>query len=103
MSLVPVLRGADSLDRKSLFFHYPNYAFHQANPLGGAIREGDFKLIENFADGSLELYNLKEDISEKRNLAESKPDVASTMQKRLAVWRKASGAAMPLPVPQTAN
>lgn len=103
VSLVPVFRGADSLDRKSLFFHYPNYAFHQANPLGGAIREGEFKLIENFADGSLELYNLKEDISEKRNLAESKPDIASAMQKRLAAWRKASGAAMPLPVPQTAN
>ncbi|MDA1247826.1 MAG: sulfatase [Planctomycetota bacterium] len=101
VSLVPILKGADSLDRKSLFFHYPNYAFHQANPLGGAIREGDFKLIENFADRSLELYNLKEDLSEKRNLASDKPDVARAMQQRLADWRKVSGAAMPLPVPKS--
>jgi arylsulfatase A-like enzyme len=101
VSLIPILKGADSLDRKSLFFHYPNYAFHQANPLGGAIREGDFKLIENFADSSLELYNLSEDLSEKRNLAAAKPDLARAMQQRLVEWRKQSGAAMPLPLKKT--
>ena len=101
LSLVPLLRGADSLDRRSLYFHYPNYAFHQANRLGGAIREGRWKLIENFADDSLELYDLSQDLSEQHSLTGEKMKLAQAMQQRLAAWRKASGAAMPRPVPQT--
>jgi arylsulfatase A-like enzyme len=82
-------------------FHYPNYAFHRSNRLGGAIREGRWKLIENFADDSLELYDLSQDLSERQNLADSQSDLAQAMQQRLAAWRRASGAAMPRPVSQT--
>ncbi|MFP6762962.1 MAG: sulfatase, partial [Planctomycetaceae bacterium] len=101
LSLVPLLRGAESLERRSLMFHYPNYAFHRSNRLGGAIREGRWKLIENFADDSLELYDLSQDLSERQNLADSQSDLAQAMQQRLAAWRRASGAAMPRPVSQT--
>ena len=66
-SLVPVLTGDGSLARDALFFHYPNYAWHRSNRLGGAIRVGDKKLIERFDDGSVELYDLAADLGEARD------------------------------------
>ena len=50
-SIVPLLRGED-LDRKAIYFHYPNYAFHRSNRLGSAIRFGRHKLIENLDDAT---------------------------------------------------
>ena len=97
-SLIPVLQSTGDLERDSLFFHYPNYAFHRGNRLGSAMRQCPYKLIENFDDGSLELYHLDEDMSEARNLAKADPDRASRMAKRLDEWRKASGARLPIPV-----
>lgn len=94
-SLVPVFSGADRMKRDALFWHYPNFAFHKKNRLGSAIRVGDHKLIERFADGSLELYNLAEDIGESKNLADENPELAREMALRLDSWRKESGAKMP--------
>jgi uncharacterized sulfatase len=56
---------------------------------------GDWKLIEFFADGKLELYNLADDISEKQNQASLRPELAAALQKRLATWRNEVGARMP--------
>jgi arylsulfatase A len=97
LSLVPLLRDPDAtLDRDAIYFHYPHY--HHSEP-AGAIRQGDWKLIEFFADGRLELYNLADDISESNDLAATYPDRARAMQKRLASWRKSVNAAMPTPNP----
>jgi len=95
--LTPVLSGRGQLRREALYFHYPNYAWHRSNRLGGAIRTGDYKLIERFEDGSVELYNLREDIGERRNLAAQKPDLARRLLEQLRAWRKRVGAAMPRP------
>lgn len=97
VSLLPVLKQTGSLKRDAIYFHYPNYAFHRDNRLGGAIRQGDFKLIENFDDGSVELYNLKQDIGERMNLADKFPERAAAMQAKLSQWRESVGAAMPRP------
>ena len=94
VSLVPLLSG-QSIDRNAIYFHYPNYAFHRSNRLGGAIRVGDEKLIERFDDGSLELYDLSRDIGEQENLAEKRPQRAAELQRKLAKWRQRCGAAMP--------
>ena len=94
-SLVPLLTQTGSLRRKAIFFHYPNYAWHGANRLGGVIREGDFKLIERYDDGSVELYNLAEDLGEKRNLAEELPDRAADLKRSLDAWLAETGAKMP--------
>lgn len=92
-SLVGLLKNsASALDRKSIYFHYPHY--HHSTP-AGAIRSGDWKLIEFFEEGTLELYNLKSDIGESQNMAKKRPNRAKRMQKRLATWRKDSGARMP--------
>ena len=95
VSLVPLLTGSDKLERDAIYFHYPNYAWHRSNRLGGAIRAGRFKLIERFEDDSLELYDLDADLSEKHNLAEAMPRVATRLREQLAAWRDETQAAMP--------
>ena len=95
VSLMPLLRQGEALNREAIYFHYPNYAWHRKNRLGGAVREGRFKLIEWFDDGSLELYDLEADIGESRNLAATMPKKAQALQAKLAAWRRECDAAMP--------
>ncbi len=93
VSLLPLLKGKKTkLKRDVLYWHYPLAKPHfLGGRSGGAIRVGDFKLIE-FFDDRIELYNLADDISEKNNLAEKMPAKAAQLQKRLAKWRKEVGA-----------
>lgn len=98
-SLLPLLRGGLPPAREGLFWHYPNFAFHKDNRLASAIRRGDYKLIEFFDDHSVELYNLKDDLSEKLNLAEANPELAADLRKRLHTWRINSNAQLPRPRP----
>lgn len=94
-SLIPILRQSGDLSREALYFHYPNYAWHRSNRLGGAIRKGRYKLIERFDDGTLELFDLKSDLSETRNLAADDPNTARTMADQLKQWRTNVQARMP--------
>lgn len=94
VSLVPLLKG-EEFDRGPIYFHFPNFAWHRSNRLGGAIRSGPWKLIERFDDNSLELYNLADDLSEKNNLANRMPERAKAMQQQLAQWREHTKANMP--------
>ncbi len=64
-SLVPVLRGSGMLRRDALFWHYPHYSNQGGKP-GGAIREGDFKLIEWYEDGRVELYDLRGTVARRK-------------------------------------
>ena len=96
VSLVELVRAGKPPQRDAVYFHYPNYAFHGRNRLGSAIRSGDFKLIENFDDQSVELYNLTDDLSEKVNLAQQMPEKAASLRKQLVQWRKSVNAEMPL-------
>ncbi len=95
-SLVPLIQQKGDLQRDAIYWHYPHY--HHSVP-AGAIRQGDYKLIEFYDDNPLELYNLKTDISETINLAESKPELAKELQQKLARWRKEVNAAMPVENP----
>ena len=95
-SILPLLRQTGTLGRDAIYWHYPHY--HHSRP-AGAIRQGDWKLIEFYEDGRLELYNLKDDIGEKENLAVKMPGKAAELQGRLAAWRKSVGAKMPMPNP----
>lgn len=97
-SLMPLLEGRGNLERDAIYFHYPNYAFHEENRLGGAIRMGDYKLILFYDDDSVELYNLAEDISESNDLSADMPEKAAEMKARLKAWLDASGAKMPRPL-----
>lgn len=93
VSLMGLLRGGQ-LKPRPLFWHYPHYSNQGGEP-GSAVREGDWKLIEFHADGRKELYNLRDDLSETRNLAEREPRVTKRLSALLHDWRKKSGAIMP--------
>jgi arylsulfatase A-like enzyme len=93
VSLVPLLAGR-SLDRGPLFWHYPHYGNQGGSP-SGAVRDGDWKLIEWYEDGRLELYNLRDDTGEEHDLAPRDPARAEALRARLAAWRKSVGAVMP--------
>ncbi len=97
VSLVPIFNG-DKATPRDIFWHYPHYANQGSRP-GGAVRSGDFKLIEFYEDGRRELFNVKADISESRNLAVEKPDVVKELAAKLDAWRKDVGAKMPTPNP----
>jgi arylsulfatase A len=97
VSLAPLLRGGE-LKREALFWHYPHYSDQGGKP-GGAIRAGDYKLIEFYEDGRQELYNVKKDFSESHNLITDKPTTAKELSAKLADWRKEVGAKMMKPNP----
>lgn len=101
VSLVPLLRGATTLDREAIFWHYPHYGNQGGTP-SSAVRTGDWKLIEFLEDGRLELYNLREDIAEEHNRAAELPMLAARLQQMLADWRASVEAKMPEPNPDYA-
>ncbi|MBC9888933.1 MAG: sulfatase-like hydrolase/transferase, partial [Opitutae bacterium] len=84
VDLMPVLRG-ESAEPRSLYWHYPHYS-NQGGIPGGAIREGDYKMIERYEDGRIHLYDLKDDIGEQRDVAEIHPEKVSQMRARLHAW-----------------
>ncbi len=98
LDISPVLSTGSSLAREALYWHYPHYSDQGGTPTG-AIIEGDWKLIEFFEDGHLELYNLKVDEGELYNLASTFDQRAAAMHAKLAKWRKSVGALMPTPNP----
>ena len=97
-SLLPLLRGEKSPERP-LFWHYPHYSDQGGRP-SGAIRLGDWKLIEFYEDGRLELFHLAEDVGEQRNLVRLEANRAKKLQGMLSDWRRSVDAAMPAPNPQ---
>jgi arylsulfatase A-like enzyme len=94
VSAAGLLRGEKTLARKAIFWHYPHYSNQGGGP-GGAVRAGDLKLIEFYEDDRVELYNVKDDISEKRDLAAASPEKAAELRNMLHEWRKEVGAHMP--------
>lgn len=107
-SIISLLKDVDSkLNRDAVFWHFPAYLQGKGDPNGGpfrttpagAIRSGDWKLIEWFETGRLELYNLKEDLGEANNLAEQNPRKLQELHGKLKRWRKEIKA----PIPTTPN
>ena len=110
-SLLGALQG-EALDQTPLFWHFPAYLEGRDNESHdpdrrfrttpcGAIRDGDWKLIEYFEDGEVELFNLAQDGGETRDLSSEDPERVAALQSRLEAWRKGIGAPMPTakPVP----
>ncbi len=102
-SVVGLLDGDRKLQRDSLYWHYPLDRPHFLGGMSaGAIRQGNYKLIEFFDNGKLELYDLKTDLRERENLAHRMPEKAAQLRAKLARWRAAVGAAVPASAPATA-
>ena len=95
VNLLPYLQSTDpQISRSTLFWHYPHYHNGGATPYS-AMRKGDYKLIEFFEDGNLELYNLREDIGEEINLAQKKPELLKDLYEDLIHWREEVNAQYP--------
>ncbi len=99
-SYLNLLKGeAPAQKRRPLYWHFPGYLGASENTWrttpAGAIREGDWKLIEFFEDGQRELYNLRTDIGERNNLAAAHPERVESLMQMLQVWRTETNAAMP--------
>jgi arylsulfatase A-like enzyme len=101
-SLVPLLRDpAAALRRDAIYQHFPGYLgarqdTWRTTPVG-VIVAADWKLMEFFEDHRLELYNLREDIGEKHNLAQSKPEKVKELHAKMIAWRESIKAPMPAP------
>jgi arylsulfatase A-like enzyme len=103
-SLVPVLLEKGRINDRSLFWHFPIY-LENGNPEtrdpvfrtrpGSVVRIGDWKLHEYFEDNGIELYDLKNDIGEKQNLAEKHPGLVRKLHSTLVEWRNKVGAPVP--------
>ncbi len=94
ISIVPLLRGAESLPRDELYWHFPHYHSPIDSPYS-AMRSGDWKLVHFFDDDHVELYNLKADLGETTDLATTNPTLAKELRHRLASWRRSVGAQIP--------
>lgn len=81
-----LLEGGEEMAREALFWHYPHYGNQGGTP-GSSVRVGDHKLIEFFEDGRRELYDLRTDPSEDRDLAAAEPALTAELHERLRVWR----------------
>lgn len=99
VSLAPLLSGADALPREAIYWHYPHYGNQGGTP-GSSVRAGDWKLIEFFEDGRLELYNLRRDPGEKENLAAKEPARAAELRALLVSWREEVEAKLPAGNPE---
>jgi arylsulfatase A-like enzyme len=104
MSLAPLFFGSNKRISRSLHWHFPAYLEGEAqgarDPLfrtrpAAAVRRGDWKLIEYFEDGALELYNLAEDVGEQNNRASADPAKTSELYDIMKAWRKAVRAPVP--------
>jgi arylsulfatase A-like enzyme len=93
--------GRGTLKRDAIFWHFPGYLgagtdSWRTTPVS-VVREGDFKLMEFMEDKHLELYNLREDLGETKNLAVTMPEKAKTLQEKLHAWQTEIKAPMPTP------
>ena len=103
-NILPLFTGKNKYKKREIFWHFPAYLqatkrflpdlIWRTTPVS-VIRKGDWKLLEFFEDGHLELYNLEEDIGETNNLAAQMPGKAKNLHKKLLKWREKVNAPVP--------
>ena len=96
ISLAPLVKGAESLDREAIYWHFPHYSNHGMQSPGGAVCAGDYKLIEYFENNTIQLFNLWEDPGEQHDLAVEEREMATKLKAMLYRWREAVSAQMML-------
>lgn len=100
ISLVKHWKNPDGrLDRAPIYLHFPGYL--EAGKKGWRttpacwMRSGDYTLLEFFETNTVELYNVKDDISQKKNLANVMREKTTEMHVQMVTWRREIKAAMP--------
>ena len=95
-SFVPALQGR-AFERGPVYWHFPHYSNHGMQSPAGVIRDGDYKLLEYFENGTVQLFNLKTDLGEQHDLAAAQPERAAKLLANLHDWQKVVSAKMPRP------
>jgi arylsulfatase A len=85
-SFAPALQGK-SFERGPIYWHFPHYSNHGMQSPGGAIRLGDYKLLEYFENNTVQLFNLKDDPGERNDLARARPKKSAELLALLRAWR----------------
>jgi arylsulfatase A len=98
-SQLGLLRGEQHSAERTFYWHFPHYTNQGSRP-AGAIREGQWKAIEHFEDGAVELYDLADDEGETKNLAAAETERAAELLRKLRAWRVSVGAQMPQTNPE---
>ena len=93
VSVLPLLKG-EKLAERELIWHYPHYGNQGGDP-SSIIRKGDWKLIHYYEDGHDELYNLKTDLSEKKDVSGENPKIAQQLKADLFDYLNKVGAKFP--------
>jgi arylsulfatase A len=99
VSIASLVIGAETLNREAIYWHFPHYSNHGMQSPGGAVRAGDYKLLEYFENGSVQLFNLRRDIGEQNDLSQAEPQKAAQLTAMLRAWRTRVGARMMPPNP----
>jgi len=97
-SFTRLVRG-EEMDRGPIFWHFPHYSNHGMQSPGGAIRDGDYKLLEYFENGTVQLFNLADDIGEQIDLSKIDAKKTKELREKLHQWRKKVDAQMMPPNP----
>ncbi len=103
VSLVKHLKsaGTQSLDREAIFWHFPHYRGRDVVPYS-IVRAGDWKLIKRYEGKTFELFNLKDDLSERHDLAATRSEKVQELDAMLKRWLERTGAKLPKPNPDYA-
>lgn len=96
-SFTTLLKGG-KWEQGPMFWHYPHYGNQGGGP-GSSVRDGDWKLIHWYESDKYELFNIREDISEKSDVLKENPAVVAKLKTELSNWLKEQGALMPSPNP----
>lgn len=94
VDITSLIQSGGTAPERTLYWHYPHYSNQGGKP-SSSIRRGNFKLIEFHEDGHAELYDLREDLSEKKDLAAAMPEKTAELRKALREWRASVKAEMP--------
>lgn len=96
INFLPLLLQNKTPQRGALYWHYPSETGRWVNRMASAVRYGDFKLINFYKGDRYELYNIKDDISEKNDLASKNPNKLAELKAMLNTWRKSVNAEVPV-------
>jgi arylsulfatase A-like enzyme len=95
LNLLPHILQGRQLPRDAIFWHFPHYRGADVVPYS-IIRKGEWKLIKRYQGSEFELFNLKNDLSETRELSERYPEKVAELNADLEAWLKEVGARMPI-------
>ena len=95
ISFLPLLKGKPYTGHDAIYWHFPHYSNHGNQSPGGAVRVGKYKLLEYFENGTVQLFDLENDLGEQRDIAKENPEVTQKLLKLLQDWRVETDAKMP--------